>query len=319
MSDTQPTPIPVTILSGFLGSGKTTLLNVLLRAPHGLRLAVIVNEFGAVGIDGALVPQGETFVELDNGCLCCALNEDLVSTMEQLVAKGGIDHIVIETTGLADPLPVAWTCTRPSVSAALRVDAIVTVVDARAIGAALIDSLEARMQVNRADVVVLNKLDLVPDGGAQAQEHIRAHNGQAPMLHAVQGRVPWPLVLGHGANAPARAVLETAPGAEHGHGHGSARYQTYSYTLPADRAVDEAAVEALTYRVPEAVFRFKGLLRVDSPEGPWLLVNGVAGRIDLRFLTPEPAPKVSAMVFIGRALNAPALQALCAEALSMDS
>jgi G3E family GTPase len=201
----------------------------------------------------------------------------------------------------------------------LRVDAIVTVVDARAIGAALIDSLEARMQVNRADVVVLNKLDLVPDGGAQAQEHIRAHNGQAPMLHAVQGRVPWPLVLGHGANAPARAVLETAPGAEHGHGHGSARYQTYSYTLPADRAVDEAAVEALTYRVPEAVFRFKGLLRVDSPEGPWLLVNGVAGRIDLRFLTPEPAPKVSAMVFIGRALNAPALQALCAEALSMDS
>ena len=121
-------PIAATILTGFLGSGKTTLLNALLTHKHGLRLAVVVNEFGAVGIDGALIEGGERFVELDNGCLCCSLNADLDKTLRELQARGGFDHLVIETTGMADPLPVAWAFAKPGLAPYFRVDAIVTVV-----------------------------------------------------------------------------------------------------------------------------------------------------------------------------------------------
>jgi G3E family GTPase len=316
MTHPHKAPVPVTILSGFLGSGKTTLLNVLLRANHGLKLAVIVNEFGAVGIDGSLVPHDEKFVELDNGCLCCALNEDLVATLEELCQKPDIDHVVIETTGLADPLPVAWTCTRPTLSAHLRVDAIVTVVDARALSRALTDSREARMQVSRADVIVLNKLDLVADGGAQAQHLLREHNQQAPLIGTTQGQVPWDVVLGQSASGRARPLQAPEPG-HHAHGQAEAAYTTVSFEVPADHALDEAALEALTYDIPESVFRYKGLFRVDSPEGPWLLINGVAGRLDLRFMQPPSTPEVSAMVFIGQNLDEPALRALCAEAMGL--
>ncbi len=324
MSDSAPEPIPVTILSGFLGSGKTTLLNVLLRAPHGRKLAVIVNEFGAVGIDGALVPQGERFVELDNGCLCCALNEDLVATLEDIAGKGGIDHVVIETTGLADPLPVAWTCSRPSLSQHMRVDAIVTVVDALSVNRALEESLEARMQVQRADILLLNKLDLVTDGGAQSQKAVAALNPEAPQLMAVQAEVPWALLLGgnhHKVAAPKNIASHHGfHRSQSDHPSLSARYETVSFALPQHTVLDEAALEALTYRIPNAVFRFKGLVRVDSPEGPWLLINGVAGRIDLRFMTPEIIPEVSALVFIGRNLEGlgPQLLQLCAEALQLS-
>ena len=108
------TRIPATVLGGFLGSGKTTLLNRLLRDRHGLRVAVIVNEFGEVGIDGAAITGAAQFVELDNGCLCCAINEDLQRTLRDLAARGGFDHLVLETTGLADPLLVGWTFSKES-------------------------------------------------------------------------------------------------------------------------------------------------------------------------------------------------------------
>lgn len=314
---TRREPIPVTILSGFLGSGKTTLLNVLLRANHGRRLAVIVNEFGAVGIDGALVPQGERFVELDNGCLCCALNEDLVATLEELQHKTDIDHILIETTGLADPLPVAWTCSRPGLSQAMRVDSIVTVVDALALPRALSDSREARMQVQRADILVLNKLDLVADGGRAADDAVRKLNTDAPLVRAEHGQVPWHLVLGDLAQGRGLHVACAPIQGGHSHGTQAERYHTVSLSLPGNAPLDEAALEALTYDIPAGVFRFKGLLRVDSPEGPWLLINGVAGRIDLRFLTPSVVPPVSALVFIGQKLDGPSLRTLCARALDL--
>lgn len=316
-------PIPVTVLSGFLGSGKTTLLNWLLRAEHGLRIAVIVNELGAVGIDGALVPQGERFVTLDNGCLCCALNEDLEATLTELVAQPGVDHVVIETTGLADPLPVAWTCTRPALSQRLRVDAVVTVVDAGTAQLLPEQSIEARMQIERADILLLNKLDLTDDGGEAAAAALRARNPEAPLLRATHAEVPWHLILGQqlvlapasarGPEAPSSAGHSHEHGAEAGaHAHAAPSFASWSWTQPAAEALDEAAIEAMCYDVPASVFRFKGLLFVDAPEGPWLLVNAVAGRIDLRFLTPERPPTHSVWVFFGRTLDTQLLAQLCA-------
>jgi hypothetical protein len=118
------TRVPVTIVGGFLGSGKTTRVNALLREPHGRRVAVVLNEMGEVGIDAARLAGAEEFVELDGGCICCALNADLEATLGRLRARGGFDHLVIETTGIADPLPVAWTFERPALREGYRVDAV---------------------------------------------------------------------------------------------------------------------------------------------------------------------------------------------------
>lgn len=313
-------PLPVTILTGFLGSGKSTLLNVLLRAPHEQKIAVIVNEFGAVGIDGAMLAGGEQFVELDNGCLCCALNEDLQKTLQDIVARGGIQRIIIETTGIADPLPVAWACTRPELSQQLRVDAIVTLVDARACAQILADYREARVQVERADMLLINKIDLVDDAGALARETVRALNQEAPLFCIEQAQLAWDVLLDADARTPTQMLPEQAPGAgdahSHGHRHAADALRSWAWTQPVDAgAIDEAGVETLAYAVPAAVIRFKALVFVDAPEGPWLLLHGVAGRIDLRFVTPERAPKSSVFVFFGAPVPQAQLEALCAEHL----
>ena len=187
--------VPVTILGGFLGSGKTSLLNELLSQDHGKKIAVIVNEFGEVGIDGSLVTGGETFIELDNGCLCCVLSEDLDRTLIELKERGGFDALVLETTGLADPLPIAWNFSKPEVSDFFRVDAIACVVDCLNLDQALKDSTEAVAQVERADILIFNKLDLVDDGGAAAKERVATHNQGAVLMDRVPGKWSWDLVL----------------------------------------------------------------------------------------------------------------------------
>ena len=292
-------PIPATVLSGFLGSGKTTLLNTLLRARHGLRVAVIINEFGAVGIDGALVAGGEQFVELDNGCLCCALNEDLDKTLRLLLERGGFEHLIIETTGLADPLPVAWAFTRPGLSQRYRVDAIVTVVDVRSIARAMAESLEACMQLERADVLVLNKLDLVHDSGAAAESLVRDRNKLAPILTATHGEVPWEVLLA--ATSTARPVVEPST-----HRH-VMKFETWSFET--SQVLGELALEDFLAALPPEIYRVKGLVHTDA-EWEWTLVNLVAGRIDMRPFTPTRQVRAG-LVFIGRALDIQALQDMC--------
>lgn len=292
------------MLSGFLGSGKTTLLNHLLANPAGLRIAVVVNEFGEVGIDGMRVAGAEQFVELDNGCLCCALNEDLKKTLFELDARGGFDHLVIETTGLADPLPVAWTFSRPGLDEAYRVDALVTVVDAANVASVTADVPEAPLQIERADLLVLNKLDLVADGGNAAVAVARRHNARAPILRAERGAVPTRALLLVGEESPRD---ERAVEPEHRHGH-EPSFETYSYQT--DRVFDDEALEDLVDDLPRDVYRVKGVVRTNG-DSTWTLVNAVAGRFEMEPFDPSTEPEASALVWIGANLDRTRLRALC--------
>jgi len=294
--------VPVTVLGGFLGSGKTTRLNALLRAPHGRRIAVVVNEFGEVGIDGTRIAGASEFVELDNGCLCCQINADLERTLHALRARGGFEHLVLETTGLADPLPVAWTFGRGGLADFFRVDALVTVVDARNLERALAEAPEATLQIERADLVLLSKLDLVDDGGAAVRARVAALNPHARIVESPRDALPWDVVLGARAVGP-----RPAPDAD-AHPHHTA-FTTWTFQTPA--RLSEVALEDFLSRLPPEVYRAKGLVRTDG-EWAWTEVNAVAGRYELEPDTPDPAPAQSTLVFIGRGLDVETLRSRCA-------
>lgn len=192
--------IPVTVITGYLGSGKTTLLNHILRGQHGRKVAVIVNEFGEVGIDGQLIVQedDEQLVEFNNGCLCCTVRGDLIDTIGRLQQRGDqLDAIMIETTGLADPAPVASTFfVSEEVRAGTRLDAFVTVVDVINIAKNLEQSVEAQEQVAFADIVLINKTDLSTDEQvAQVERQMRSLNPLARIHRSSQGAVDLGLIL----------------------------------------------------------------------------------------------------------------------------
>ena len=184
---------PVTVLTGYLGAGKTTLLNRILTEEHGKKYAVIVNEFGEIGIDNDLVVGADEEVfEMNNGCVCCTVRGDLIRILQGLMKrKGGFDAIIVETTGLADPGPVAQTFfVDEDVKAKTRLDSVTTVVDAKHVLLSLSDSKEAAEQIAFADQIVLNKTDLVSETElAEVEARIRRLNPLAPIHRATRSDV----------------------------------------------------------------------------------------------------------------------------------
>jgi G3E family GTPase len=206
--------IPVTVLTGYLGAGKTTLLNRILSEQHGRKFAVIVNEFGEIGIDNDLVVGADEEVfEMNNGCICCTVRGDLIRILDGLMKrKGKFDAIIVETTGLADPAPVAQTFfVDQDVQDEARLDAVVTVADAKWLAERLKDAPEAKNQVAFADVIVLNKMDLVSDSEAEEVEgRIRGINPYAKLIKTTRCQVPLDAVLGQNAFDLDR-ILEIEP------------------------------------------------------------------------------------------------------------
>ena len=202
MTDVSATRIPVTVLTGYLGAGKTTLLNRILTEDHGKRYAVIVNEFGEIGIDNDLVVGADEEVfEMNNGCVCCTVRGDLIRVVSGLMKrKGGFDAIIVETTGLADPGPVAQTFfVDDDVRARTRLDSVTTVVDAKHLPLRLADSKEAVEQIAFADQILLNKTDLVTPAELKAVEaQIRRINPLAPIHHTQRSAVALDAILGRG-------------------------------------------------------------------------------------------------------------------------
>ena len=317
--------IPVTVLTGYLGSGKTTLLNRILSEDHGKRYAVIVNEFGEIGIDNDLIVESdEEIYEMNNGCICCTVRGDLVRTVEGLMRRPGrFDAILVETTGLADPAPVAQTFFMDEdVRSKTRLDAVVALVDAKHLPLRLKDSHEAEDQIAFADVIVLNKTDLVSaDELAAVEATVRAINPAARIHKAERSGVPLGEVLDRGAFDLKRA-LESDPhfldadehdhdhhGHDHHHGEASPIHDVSvrSISLRADEMDPRKFfpwIEKTTQMDGPNILRLKGIIALKGDDERYV-VQGVHMILEGDHQRPwkDGEKRESRLVFIGRDLD----------------
>ncbi|HEY0792535.1 MAG TPA: GTP-binding protein [Chthoniobacterales bacterium] len=299
----------MTIITGYLGAGKTTLLNHLLRAKHGRKIAVIVNEFGQIGIDGQLVVRSdEEIVEMNNGCICCRVRGDLVRIVGNLLqCADPFDHLVIETTGLADPAPVIQSFfVAEEMRARTTLDAVVTVVDAKHI-AHHWDSTEAQEQIAFADVVILNKQDLVkPEALQTLLSRVRSMNAFAEVFCTDHCRVEVGDVLGLNA-FDLKNALAIDPGflTEGSHEHDQS---VYSVALANPGVVNGRKLmhwlNALVQEKGADIFRIKGILNVDDEDRRFVF-QGVHMLLDGRPGRPWKKGEIrkNEIVFIGRGLQ----------------
>ena len=297
--------IPVTVLTGFLGAGKTTLLNRVLTADHGRRVAVIVNEFGEVGIDHHLLISSEQeIVEMSNGCICCTVRGDLVRSLFQLLEqKSKFDTLMIETTGLADPAPVVQTFFMDErIRNEFQLNGVVTVVDSKHVWQQIDHSPEAREQIAFADLVLLNKIDLInPEDLQELEYKIRNLNGAARLYQTRNSEVEIDKVL----DLRSLTLEDKAQSHQDGHGH-TENISTVSVVLPGPLdglKVSQWFRELLAQSGPK-IMRMKGILNLRNDpdqfvfQGVHLLFEGRPGR-------PWEAgeERLNRLVFIGRDLD----------------
>ncbi|WP_414752040.1 CobW family GTP-binding protein [Anabaena sp. CCY 9910] len=318
--------MPVTIITGFLGSGKTTLLNQILKNKHDLKVAVLVNEFGDINIDSQLlVSVDQDMLELSNGCICCTINDGLVDAVYRVLEREErIDYLVIETTGVADPLPIILTFLGTELRDLTNLDSILTVVDAEAFEPTHFESEAALKQLTYADIILLNKTDLATSEKIQVlEDYIQTVKDSARILHTKYGEVALPLILGVGLTPKDDYTTDdTEAPHEHNHEHHSHdhdhdhehhhHHEHHSHHLDndgfvavsfqSDRPFDVHKFENfLTEQMPQNVFRAKGIL--------WFSDS------DLRHIFQLSGPRYhlhadewltlpnNQLVFIGRKLN----------------
>jgi G3E family GTPase len=277
----KPASIPVTLIGGFLGAGKTTLLNHVLSGNHGVRAAVLVNDFGAINIDAKLVVgvEGET-VSLANGCVCCTIRDDMVSACLGLLQRPEPpEHLIIEMSGVADPMPVLNTFLETDLGTIFTLSSYLAVVDAEQLPALQGEMAQlARGQILAADIVVLNKVDLVSAGdlaGVRQQVHTLVPGSR--IIEVSQGQVPMELIFEAGARTSGTGLKDDAPDSSaHSHGH---PFSSWDWTddLPLSLPRLRSALETL----PDAVYRCKGILYLEELPGYRYVLQMVGKRYHL--------------------------------------